>query len=198
MRPGLADGATRRHALVAAQVVENDDVARPQRWREKLHDPRQERRPVDRPAEHARRGGAVERRAARKVMVVQRRCGTAAIRRRPRSARPCGRVMLVLAQVSAMNTKRAGSTRPWCCVQRARLRAMSGQFRPPRALSGQEPPRPGPGASPARAAEPHAACRPSAWPRSHPSWCAAASSGPRLLRRDRAGGRAHAGTDLPQ
>ena len=31
MRPGLADGATHRHSLVAAQAVENDGVARPQR-----------------------------------------------------------------------------------------------------------------------------------------------------------------------
>ena len=61
-------------------------------------------------------------------MVVQRRCGTAATRRWPRSARPCVRVMLVLAQVSPTNTQRAGSTRPWCCVQRARLRATSGRF----------------------------------------------------------------------
>src|SRR5215469_2972099 len=58
------------------------------------------------------------RSAARKVSVRQRPCGTLAIRRAPRLQRPCRRVMLVLAQVSSMNTRRLGSSRPWCAFHR--------------------------------------------------------------------------------
>src|SRR5205085_5914468 len=51
-----------------------------------------------------------QRNAARKVSVRQRPCGTLATSRRPRSERPWRRVMLVLAQVSSMNTRRRGSS----------------------------------------------------------------------------------------
>src|SRR2546421_475103 len=54
-----------------------------------------------------------ERNAARKVSVRQRPCGTLATSLWPRAQRPCVRVMLVLAQVSSMKTRREGSSRPW-------------------------------------------------------------------------------------
>src|ERR1700730_657509 len=66
-----------------------------------------------------------QRNAARKVNVRQRPCGTLAIRRVPRGERPWRRVILVLAQVSSMNTRRLGSSRPWYFFHGARRRAMS-------------------------------------------------------------------------
>src|SRR6516164_2932573 len=66
-----------------------------------------------------------QRNAARKVNVRQRPCGSLAIRRVPRGERPWRRVILVLAQVSSMNTRRLGSSRPWYCCHRTRRRAMS-------------------------------------------------------------------------
>src|SRR5262245_63771639 len=68
-----------------------------------------------------------ERSAARKVSVRQRPCGTLATRRVPRGARPWVRVMLVLAQVSSMKTRRVGSIRPWYFFHCARRRATSGR-----------------------------------------------------------------------
>ena len=46
--------------------------------------------------------------AARKVMVFQWPCGTAAFSRSPRGAQPRSGAMLVLVQVSSMNTRRDG------------------------------------------------------------------------------------------
>src|ERR1700704_4895823 len=51
------------------------------------------------------------RKAARKVMVCQRPCGTLALIRWPRGAQPRSGAMLVLVQVSSMNTRREGSIR---------------------------------------------------------------------------------------
>ncbi len=67
------------------------------------------------------------RNAATKVRVRQRPCGALAKSLRPRGAQPRRRVMLVLAQVSSMKTRRTGSSLPWCVFQRARLRATSGR-----------------------------------------------------------------------
>src|SRR5215467_13433613 len=66
-----------------------------------------------------------QRNAARKVNVRQRPCGSLAIRRVPRGERPWRRVILVLAQVSSMNTRRLGSSRPWYFFHWVRRRAMS-------------------------------------------------------------------------
>src|SRR5438477_6143897 len=52
------------------------------------------------------------RRAATKVTVSHRPCGTLPIDRVPRGARPRSRTMLVLTAVSSINTSRAGSNRP--------------------------------------------------------------------------------------
>src|SRR5262252_1062348 len=66
-----------------------------------------------------------QRNAARKVNVRQRPWGSLAIKRVPRGERPWRRVRLVLAQVSSMNTRRLGSSRPWYFFHWARRRAMS-------------------------------------------------------------------------
>ena len=68
-----------------------------------------------------------QRSAASRVKVRQRACGALPTSRRPRAARPCVRVMLVLAQVSSMKTRRRGSSR--CCqrFQRSRRRVTSGR-----------------------------------------------------------------------
>src|SRR5438045_6583349 len=68
-----------------------------------------------------------ERNAARKVSVRQRPCGTLATSLWPRAQRPCVRVMLVLAQVSSMKTRREGSSRPWYFFHCARRLATSGR-----------------------------------------------------------------------
>src|SRR2546421_11527838 len=69
----------------------------------------------------------LERNAARKVSVRQRPCGTLATSLWPRAQRPCVRVMLVLAQVSSMKTRREGSSRPWYFFHCARRLATSGR-----------------------------------------------------------------------
>ena len=51
-------------------------------------------------------------RAAMKVMVFQRPNGALAFSRAPRGHQPRSGVMLVLAQVSSMNTRRLASMRP--------------------------------------------------------------------------------------
>src|SRR5579875_2686459 len=67
------------------------------------------------------------RSAARKVSVRQRPWGALASSRWPRGERPWVRVMLVLAQVSSMKTRREGSSRPWYFFHCARRRATSGR-----------------------------------------------------------------------
>src|SRR6185295_8013527 len=67
------------------------------------------------------------RNAARNVRVRQRPCGTLATSRWPRAQRPWVRVMLVLAQVSSMNTRCEGSSRPWYLFHCARRLATSGR-----------------------------------------------------------------------
>jgi hypothetical protein len=65
------------------------------------------------------------RNPARNVVVFQCPCGTDAIRRSPRGARPRVRVMLVLVQVSSRKISRAGSSRGCASRQRWRASAMS-------------------------------------------------------------------------
>src|SRR5262249_12725925 len=62
-----------------------------------------------------------------KVSVRPRPCGTLATSRVPLAHRPYRRVMLVLAQVSSMKTRRLGSMRPWYFFHCARRRATSGR-----------------------------------------------------------------------
>src|ERR1700691_4857701 len=67
------------------------------------------------------------RKAAMKVMVCQRTCGTLALMRCPRSAQPRSGAILVLVQVSSMNTSRVGSIRSLYLAHCARRRATSGR-----------------------------------------------------------------------
>jgi hypothetical protein len=67
------------------------------------------------------------RSAARKVNVRHLPKGALARRRLPRAHRPRVGVMLVLVQVSSMNTKRAGSSLPWWRFQRSRRLLTSGR-----------------------------------------------------------------------
>ena len=107
-----ADQVAYRLAFVTAEIVHDDDVARTEGRHQELFDIGAKAGAVDRPVDDA---GAVMRSwrsAARKVSVRQRPCGTLATSRAPRRQRPWRRVMLVMAQVSAMNTRRRGSSRP--------------------------------------------------------------------------------------
>src|ERR1700674_1281634 len=65
------------------------------------------------------------RRPATKVIVFQCPCGAYPISRSPRGQRPRSRTMLVLVQVSSINTSRAGSNMPCACIQRRRARTTS-------------------------------------------------------------------------
>ena len=105
----LADGL----ALVAAEIVHDDDVAGRERRDEELLDPGGEDLAVDRPVEHAGRVDPVVAQRGeegQRAPAAERRLGDAA--RWPRGAQPRVGVMLVLAQVSSMKTRRLGSSRP--------------------------------------------------------------------------------------
>ena len=54
------DGAANLRLFVGGEIIEDDDIASPQRWREDLFDIRQESDVVDRPVEHGRRGQPLE------------------------------------------------------------------------------------------------------------------------------------------
>src|SRR6478672_12112782 len=71
------------------------------------------------------------RKAARKVMVFQRPCGTLMGSLCPRGAHPRKGAISVRVQVSSMKTSRSASTRPWYFVHWARRRATSGRSRSP-------------------------------------------------------------------
>ena len=111
MGTGPAYGAPDGLPFVAAEIVEHDDVAPAQRWGGELSTQARKRAPLIGPSNTQGATMPSARSAARKVIVVQCACGTAATRRLPRRARPCVRVMLVSAQVSSMKTRRAGSPR---------------------------------------------------------------------------------------
>src|SRR5262245_58676112 len=65
--------------------------------------------------------------AAMKVRVRQCPCGALPMRRSPLRHQPRVGAMLVLTQVSSMNTRRVASILCWCPFQRARLRTTSGR-----------------------------------------------------------------------
>ena len=99
--------------FVAAEIVHDHEVAGGEGRHEKLLDIDAEAGAVNRPVDNAGRGAMrSHRKATRKVSVRHRPCGTFATRRAPRRQRPCRRVMLVLAEVSSMKTRRLGSSRP--------------------------------------------------------------------------------------
>ena len=128
-RAGGADGLADRGALVRAEIVHDDDVAGPERRHQDLLDVEPEALAVDRAVEEPGASTRSQRSAARKVMVFQWPCGTAAFSRCPRGAQPRSGAMLVLVQVSSRNTRRDGSIRPWCFAHCARRRATSGRSR---------------------------------------------------------------------
>ena len=59
VRTGISYRPTHGNVFVAAQVVEHDDVARPQGWQKELRHPRQEQTAVDGAVEHAGRNQAI-------------------------------------------------------------------------------------------------------------------------------------------
>src|ERR1700740_3182668 len=71
------------------------------------------------------------RKAARKVMVFQRPCGTLVGSLWPRGAHPRNAAISVLVQVSSMKTRRSGSTRSWYLIHWARRLGTSGRSRSP-------------------------------------------------------------------
>ncbi len=111
--------------LVGAKIVHDDDVAGLEHWHELLLDIGPEALAVDRSIEDARSSRRSSRRAPRKVSVRQWPCGAKPRRRLPHGPQPRSGAMLVLIQVSSMNTSRSGS-RPACQErQRCRRRATS-------------------------------------------------------------------------
>jgi hypothetical protein len=103
---GGADQAPHGLAPVAAAIIHDDNIARTQGGDQKLLDPRFPRGQAPAPklvpliGPSMTQGAAMRswRSAATNVSVRRRPCGTLATRRAPRLQRPCGRVMLVLAQ----------------------------------------------------------------------------------------------------
>ena len=85
-------------------------VARAERRRQRLLDPRPKRSPLIR-VEDAGRGEAIVTSAAKMSSSSSGRAAAAA-RRCPRRTRPSRRAMLIMAQVSSMNTRRPGSVPP--------------------------------------------------------------------------------------
>jgi hypothetical protein len=96
---------------VAAKIVHDDDVTGLHSREQNLLDADCEALTVDRAIENPRRLDPIVAQAARKVVVFLWPCGTLAVNLVPRGAQPCKVAMLVLVQVSSMNTRR-GSTRP--------------------------------------------------------------------------------------
>ena len=107
---GRSDGVPDGFAFVASQVVHDDDVAAAQGRQQDLDDIGKEALAVDRAVEDARRGDLVMAQGGEEGEVRQRPCGTLASSRWPLGQRPWRRVMLVLAQVSSMKTRRVGSS----------------------------------------------------------------------------------------
>ena len=110
---------------MAAEIIHDDNVAGAEGGDQELFDVSAEAGALIGPS--MTQGAAIrsQRKAARKVNVRQRPCGSLAIKRVPRGERPWRRVILVLAQVSSINTSRLGSSRPWHFFHWARRRAMS-------------------------------------------------------------------------
>ena len=110
--PDVPDRSSHGFSFVGAEVVEDHDVARLEGRNEDLLDIGVKALAIDRPSN--RQGASMRslRRAARKVAVFQRPCGTASTRRSPFGAQPRSLVMLVFVQVSSMKMRRLGSMSP--------------------------------------------------------------------------------------
>jgi len=109
MRAGLADGAAGGLSLVAAEIVEDDDVALCERRGEDLFGVEREEFAVDRAVDDEGRIDTIDPEGSdesERLPVTMRRAGlkTLSLRPQPRSG-----AMLVLIQVSSMKTRRRGS-----------------------------------------------------------------------------------------
>ena len=121
------DGVADAIDLVGLEVIHHHEVAGSEGRRQHLGDVGQEAHAVDRAVEDARCGEAVVAQRGDKVVVFQGPCGTAATSRVPRRARPYRLAMVVVAQVSSMNTSRSGLNAGCWKRQAARAVATSGR-----------------------------------------------------------------------
>jgi hypothetical protein len=124
---GVADRRADRPGAVASQVVEDDDVAWPQCRQQELFDVGAKDRSVDRAIDDARCGQSIEPEGCKKGQRVPASIGCKATRRAFLGPQPRIGAMLVLIQVSSMNTRRAGSRRRLARCQRSRRLTTSGR-----------------------------------------------------------------------
>ena len=106
---GRADGGANGAALMAAEIVHNDDVARREDGHENLLDISAEACAIDRSVDDGGRGEPVapqRRQESERLPFAERRFGDEA---RASSASAMGAGHVVFAQVSSMNTSRLGS-----------------------------------------------------------------------------------------
>ena len=106
---GRADGGANGAALMTSEVVHDDNVAWREEREENLLDIARKLAPLIGPSMTQGAVSRSQRNAARKLSVCHLPKGALATRRAPLAHRPWERVMLVLAQVSSMNTSRLGS-----------------------------------------------------------------------------------------
>lgn len=98
---------------MAAEVVQDDDVARPERWGKDLLDVEDKELAVDGAVDHPRRVDTIMTQGGDEgqglpVSVRRISLQPLSLRSQPRRG-----AMLVFTQVSSMNTRRQGSIRPW-------------------------------------------------------------------------------------
>jgi hypothetical protein len=125
---GSFDGLLHSDPLVGREVVDDDDLAVPERWRQILFEIGKEGGSLVIGPSTTK--GAVSlswRSPATKVFVFQCPCSTRLINRSPRRQRPRSRTMLLKVEVSSMNTSRVGSNMLCSRIQRRRACATSGR-----------------------------------------------------------------------
>ena len=131
---------------MAAEIIHDDDVAGFEEWNELLFDIGAEAFAVDWAVEDARRRELVAAQGAEESQRPPVAAWHEARTRSPLGPHPRSGAMLVLIQVSSMNTRRRGSRSACHERQRRRLRAMSARacsransvFFKPQPLASQE------------------------------------------------------------
>jgi hypothetical protein len=108
---GGANELTHGFASMAAEIVQDHDIAGTKRRRKDLLHIGPKALAVDRPLDKPRRIDPVMAQCRQEVMVFQRPWGTLAVNLWPRAAHPRKGAMSVRVQVSSMKTSRSGSTR---------------------------------------------------------------------------------------